>query len=81
VLALWQAVYGTYPPAGTITFELSLVDPISGLVGAAVRAATSYTYTPPPAYRPLIIEIEGDAVAEVWGGAVEIEGDVVADAY
>jgi hypothetical protein len=76
VLALWHAVYGTYPPAGTITFELSLVDPISGLVGAAVRAATSYSYTPTPAPTPgtVTVEVEGVTIAEIPDTYFQVEG-------
>jgi hypothetical protein len=81
VLALWQAVYGTYPPAGTITFELSLVDPISGLVGAAIRAATRYSYTPTPAPTPgtVTIQVEGITIAEIPDTYVQVEGATVAN--
>jgi len=81
VLALWQAVYGTYPPAGTITFELSLVDPISGLVGAAVRAVTSYSYTPTPAPTPgtVTVEVEGVTIAEIPETYIQVEGITVAN--
>ena len=80
-LALWQQVYGTTPPGGTITFELSLVDPVSGLVGAAVRAATTYNYTPtpPPIPGTLTVEVEGQTIAVIPDSYVEIEGDVVAN--
>jgi len=44
VLAQWAAVWGTCPPAGAITFELALVDPISGLAGAPVRASAIFGY-------------------------------------
>jgi hypothetical protein len=81
VLALWQAVYGTYPPGGTITFELSLVDPISGLVGAGVRAATSYSYTPTPAPTPgtVTVEVEGVTIAEIPDTYIQVEGITVAN--
>jgi hypothetical protein len=81
VLALWQAVYGTYPPAGTITFELSLVDPISGLVGAAVRAAASYSYTPtpPPIPGTVTVEVEGVTIAEIPDTYIQVEGITVAN--
>lgn len=81
VLALWQAVYGTCPPSGTITFELSLVDPISGLVGAAVRAVTSYSYTPTPAPTPgtVTVEVEGVTIAEIPDTYIQIEGITVAN--
>ena len=81
VLALWQAVYGTYPPAGTITFELSLVDPISGLVGAAVRAAASYSYTPtpPPIPGTVTVKVEGVTVAVIPNSYIEVEGNTVAN--
>jgi len=80
-LALWQAVYGANPPAGTITFELSLVDPISGLVGAAVRAAASYSYTPtpPPIPGTVTVKVEGETVAVIPGTWVEVEGGTVAN--
>ena len=81
VLALWQAVYGTYPPSGTITFELSLVDPISGLVGAAVRAVTSYSYTPTPTPTPgtVTVEVEGVTIAEIPDTYIQVEGITVAN--
>ena len=81
VLALWQAVYGTYPSGGTITFELSLVDPISGLVGAAVRAVTSYSYTPTPAPTPgtVTVEVEGVTIAEIPDTYIQVEGITVAN--
>ena len=81
VLALWQAVYGTYPPAGTITFELSLVDPISGLVGAAVRAAANYSYapTPPPIPGTVTVEVEGETIAVIPGTWVQVEGVTAAN--
>jgi len=81
VLALWQAVYGTVPPGGTITFELSLVDPASGLVGAAVRAAASYSYTPTPAPTPgtVTVEVEGVTIAEIPDSYVEVEGEIIAN--
>jgi hypothetical protein len=81
VLALWQAVYGTNPPAGTITFELSLVDPLSGLVGSAVRAATSYSYipTPPPIPGTLTVEVEGITIAEIPDSYYQVEGISVAN--
>ena len=81
VLALWQAVYGTYPPAGTITFELSLVDPISGLVGAAVRAAASYSYTPtpPPIPGTVTVKVEGVTIAEIPDTYIQVEEVTVAN--
>lgn len=80
-LALWQQVYGTTPPGGTITFELSLVDPVSGLVGAAVRAATTYSYTPtpPPIPGTLTVEVEGQTIAVIPDSYVEIEGEAIAN--
>jgi len=77
----WQAIYGTTPPVGTITFELSLVDPASGLVGAAVRTSTSHSFTPVPTPPPgdLTIQIEGTTVAVVSDGSISIEGTVIAD--
>ena len=81
VLALWQAVYGTCPPAGTITFELSLVDPASGLVGAAVRAVTSYSYTPAPTPTPgtVTVQVEGVTIAEIPDTYIQVESVNVAE--
>jgi hypothetical protein len=80
VLALWQAVYGTYPPAGNITFDLSLVDPASGLVGAAVRAAAnfSYTPTPPPIPGTVTVQVEGQTIAVIPDTWFDVEGQTVA---
>jgi len=81
VLALWQAVYGTYPPAGTITFELSLVDPATGLVGTAVRATASYSYTPtpPPVPGTVTVQVEGVTIAEIPDTYIQVEGVTVAN--
>lgn len=80
-LALWQAIYGTFPPAGTITFELSLVDPVSGLVGAAVRAAAGFAYTPvpPPTPGTVTVEVEGETVATIPDTYIQVEGETVAN--
>jgi hypothetical protein len=80
VLAAWKTVYGTLPPAGTITFELSLVDPISGLVGAAVRTATSYSFAPttPPTPGIVTIQIEGVNVAVIPNTYVELDAVEIA---
>jgi hypothetical protein len=81
VLTLWQTIYGSYPLSGAITFELSLVDPFSGLVGAAVRAATSYSYTPTPAPTPgtVTVEVEGVTIAEIPDTYFQVEGINVTD--
>lgn len=42
-LPAWQAIFGTFPPAGTITFELDFIDPASGAKSPAVKCAASYT--------------------------------------
>ena len=80
-LALWQAVYGTAPPGGTITFELSLVDPASGLVGAPVRAAATYypTQPPTPQVQTLTVKVEGVSVAVIPDSYIEVEGNTVAN--
>lgn len=80
-LAPWLATYGTAPPGGTITFELSLVDPASGLVGAAVRAAPSYAYTPtpPPPAGTVTIQVEGITIAEIPDTYIQVEGITVAN--
>jgi hypothetical protein len=80
-LALWQQVYGTTPPGGTITFELSLVDPASGLVGAPVRAAATYypTKPTPPPVQTLTVEVEGETVAVIPDSYIEVEGNTVAN--
>jgi hypothetical protein len=70
VLTPWTAIFGAYPNAGTITFELSLVDPASGLIGAPIRARSA------PA---LTIEVEGTPVAEIPWSYVEVEGTIVAN--
>ena len=80
-LAPWLAVYGTAPPGGTITFELSLVDPASGLVGAAVRAAApfSFTPTPPPTPGTVTVQVEGVTIAEIPDTYIQVEGSTVAN--
>lgn len=80
-LALWLAQYGTAPPAGAITFELSLVDPLSGLVGAAVRAVAPYAYNlyNPPAPPLVTIQVEGSTIAEIPNTYIQVEGTTVAN--
>ena len=80
-LAPWLAVYGTAPPAGTITFELSLVYPASGLGGAAVRAAApfSFTPTPPPTPGTVTVQVEGVTIAEIPDTYIQVEGSTVAN--
>ena len=80
-LNLWQAVYGTTPPGGQITFALSLVDPISGLVGAEVRSGTPFTVSPspPPPADSVTIQVEGTTVAVIPGYTVQVEGTTVAN--
>lgn len=80
-LALWQAIYGTLPPSGAITFDLSLVDPTSGLVGTAVRTTTNYSYTPTPTPTPgtVTVEVEGVTVAEIPDTWIEVNAKPVAN--
>ena len=42
-LPAWQTIFGTFPPAGTITFEMDFIDPASGAKSPAVKCAASYT--------------------------------------
>jgi hypothetical protein len=77
-LAEWEAVFGYVFQGGVVTFSLNLVDPISGLAGPSVRAARELTYTPPPAYQPLLIETEGEGAAELWGETIEVDGESIA---
>lgn len=81
VFAAWQAVYGTLPPGGTITFELCLIDPLTGFHGAPVRATApfAYRYVPPPTPGTVIIQVEGVTVAVIPGTYVESEGEPVAN--
>lgn len=44
-IAEWHTVFGTYPPAGTITFALDLTDPATGARAPAVRTQCSYQGT------------------------------------
>jgi hypothetical protein len=77
----WVAIWGVPLPSGQITFALNLVDPISGLVGAAVRAVTSYSYTPTPAPTPgtVTVEVEGVTIAEIPDTYIQVEGITVAN--
>ena len=38
----WQAVFGTLPTNGSITWSLTCADPISGLAGPSIRAASPF---------------------------------------
>ena len=41
-LPAWQAIFGTFPPDGTITFEMDFIDPASGAKSPAVKCAATY---------------------------------------
>ena len=41
-LPAWQTIFGTFPPDGTITFEMDFIDPASGAKSPAVKCAASY---------------------------------------
>lgn len=43
--ASWQAVWGSGPQFGNITFELNLVDPLTGYASARARVTTNYSAT------------------------------------
>lgn len=49
-LPLWLAIYGTIPPVGAITYEVQLIDPRSGLVGAPRRTRASFASLSVPDY-------------------------------
>ena len=79
-LTPWLTKYGTAPFGGAILFALSLVDPITGIVGAEVRANAPYAVsgpTPPPG-GALIVDVEGTTVADISGGTVQVEGTTIA---
>jgi hypothetical protein len=41
--AIFTALFGPLPQSGNITFELKLIDPVSGFAGPEVRAATTFS--------------------------------------
>ena len=80
-LAPWLAIYQAFPAAGAVTFALSLVDPVSGLVGAEVRASTAYAIhgETPTGSRTVTIEVEGVTIAEIPDTYIQVEGITVAN--
>lgn len=79
-LARWLGTFGTIPFAGTISFTLEYVDPLSGHASPQVLSAAPYSFagpTPPPP-GAITIAVDGTGVATITGGAVYVDGTLVA---
>jgi hypothetical protein len=77
----WQAIFGSFPPAGTITFEVFLTDPSSGFIGSRVRTAASYTQTPStlPAPGPVDTYVNADYLGTQNQSVIYVGPDIVAE--
>jgi hypothetical protein len=75
----WVAVYGLPPASGQVTFQLNLVDPLSGYAGPPVAAVAAYQSAPvqPPTPGSVTIEIEGVPIAILPNTEIEFEGEPV----
>jgi hypothetical protein len=81
VLAAWKSIYGTVPPIGSITFELALVDPASGIAGAGIRTTANYSYlaAPTPTAGDVTIQVEGVTVAVLADTYIQVDSVNVAE--
>jgi hypothetical protein len=77
----WEAVFGNFPPAGTITFEVFLTDPSSGFTGSRVRTAASYTRASStlPAPGPIDTYVNADYLGTQEQSVIYVGPDVVAE--
>lgn len=77
----WLAIYGTLPGSGTITFEVNLIDPRTGYIGAPRRCSVAYVSAPVPVYSPGAVTIGFNGVdvaviddTEISFGGVPVAG-------
>ena len=80
IMTSWQAIFGCYPPYGTITFELGLTDPTSGFTTPRLRAAAAFgvTGSTPASTQTIAIYVGPDLTANAALQDVYVGPDVVA---
>jgi len=76
----WFRVFGHVAGSGRITFELTLIDPLSGFAGPTLRASTAYSSLAPTETIEWDTQylINGGLAAFIPNQVFEIEGEVVA---
>lgn len=79
-LPAWQTIFGTFPPAGTITFEMDFIDPASGAKSPAVKCTASYTAIGPvaPATPAIDAYLPSGEVAVINAPAIYVNTDLAA---